>query len=158
MIANAWAQTFAQDYAQTEKLLTQLQRVAADATSPESLRKTLMVLEPVLLIYTGRLAEAMERAQRAWNELDRDSAFEKGGLSNVLAYGCIAAGRHDDAQRYLREATACHTVVVPKAQTTTSLALVNSQATAARNYCIANGTAPPGFFLIGDGPVLGPKQ
>jgi LuxR family maltose regulon positive regulatory protein len=68
-----------------------------------------MVLEPVLLIYTGRLAEAMERAQRAWNELDRDSAFEKGGLSNVLAYGCIAAGRHDDAQRYLREATACHT-------------------------------------------------
>jgi LuxR family maltose regulon positive regulatory protein len=109
MIANAWAQTFAQDYAQTEKLLTQLQRVAAQATSPDSLRKTLMVLEPVLLIYTGRLPEAMERAQRAWNELDRDSAFEKGGLSNVLAYGCIAAGRHDDVQRYLREAAACHT-------------------------------------------------
>jgi hypothetical protein len=34
----------------------------------------------------------------------------------------------------------------------------NGQATAARAFCNVNGTAPPGFFNIGNGPIIGPKQ
>jgi hypothetical protein len=56
------------------------------------------------------------------------------------------------------KATACQTVVVPKDQTTKSVTSVNAQAAAARAYCIANNAPPPGYFVIGDGPVIGSKQ
>jgi hypothetical protein len=36
---------------------------------------------------------------------------------------------------------------------------VDAQAAAARAFCEANnGAAPPGYFVIGDGPIIGPKQ
>jgi hypothetical protein len=54
---------------------------------------------------------------------------------------------------------ACSTVVVPHDASKSSKASVNSQAAAAQAYCEANNGAPPaGFFPIGDGPVVGPKQ
>jgi hypothetical protein len=53
---------------------------------------------------------------------------------------------------------ASQTVVVPKSQAQKDVDSVNAQATAARNYFILHGTPPPGYFLIGDGPVIGPKQ
>lgn len=56
------------------------------------------------------------------------------------------------------KATACHTVVVPRDLTVKSLASVNLQAKAARDFCTANGTPPPSFVVVGDGIVIGPKQ
>ena len=36
---------------------------------------------------------------------------------------------------------------------------VDAQAAAAKAFCEANnGAAPPGYFVIGDGPIIGPKQ
>jgi len=36
---------------------------------------------------------------------------------------------------------------------------VNTQATAARNFCTGNnGSKPAGYFVIGDGPTVGSKQ
>ena len=55
-------------------------------------------------------------------------------------------------------ATDCQTVVVPKDQTTKNINSVNAQATAAMNYCITNGAPPPGYFVIGDGPIVRSKQ
>lgn len=55
-------------------------------------------------------------------------------------------------------AHACCTVTVPLGADGASIASVNAQAAAARNYCLANGTPPPQFFLVGDGPVVGPQQ
>jgi len=53
----------------------------------------------------------------------------------------------------------CSTVVVPHDTSAVSLASVNSQAAAAQAYCQAhNGAPPPSYFVIGDGPVIGPKQ
>ena len=53
----------------------------------------------------------------------------------------------------------CTTVVVPHDQKAASLASVQAQAAAAKAFCQANGGAPPpGYFVIGDGPVIGPKQ
>ena len=53
----------------------------------------------------------------------------------------------------------CRTVVVPRDQTQASLANVQAQAASAEAYCRANnGAAPPGYFVIGDGSVIGPKQ
>jgi hypothetical protein len=50
---------------------------------------------------------------------------------------------------------ACHTVVVPK----NKKGDVDAQAAAAKAVCEANnGAAPPGYFVIGDGPIIGPKQ
>ncbi len=53
---------------------------------------------------------------------------------------------------------ACLTVVVPRSFSPSSLAAVNAQAQAARAYCTATGHAPAGYFVVGDGPVIGPKH
>jgi hypothetical protein len=53
----------------------------------------------------------------------------------------------------------CTTVVVPHDQSAASIASVNAQAAAASAFCQAHdGGVPPGFVMIGIGPVIGPKQ
>lgn len=52
----------------------------------------------------------------------------------------------------------CLAVVVPHDQSKGSKDSVNAQAAAAVAYCMTNGTPPPGYFVVGDGPVIGPKQ
>ena len=52
----------------------------------------------------------------------------------------------------------CRTVVVPKSQSPQDLKAVQQQAASAEVWCLAFGGPPPGYFLVGDGPVLGPKQ
>ena len=50
---------------------------------------------------------------------------------------------------------ACHTVVAPRKKKGD----VDAQAAAAKAFCEANNfTPPPGYFVIGDGPIVGPKQ
>jgi hypothetical protein len=53
---------------------------------------------------------------------------------------------------------ACCTSKVPFAINLASLVSDEQQAVAAKNYCTANDAPPPGFFTIGDGPTVGPKQ
>ena len=53
----------------------------------------------------------------------------------------------------------CATVVVPKSQSKTDKNSVDAQAAAAKAYALShNGSPPPGYFVIGDGQVVGPKQ
>ncbi len=54
----------------------------------------------------------------------------------------------------------CCTVIVPRSpRLQTSLQSAEMQAAVARNFCLANdGAAPNGYFVIGDGPVIGLKQ
>jgi DNA/RNA endonuclease G (NUC1) len=52
-----------------------------------------------------------------------------------------------------------HTVVVPKNNKPASVMSINNQAAAAIAYAQSHGGAPPvGYFVIGDGPIIGPKQ
>lgn len=53
---------------------------------------------------------------------------------------------------------ACLTVVVPHDGSAGAASAVAQQAQAALAYCEANGAPPPAFFLVGDGPTVGPKQ
>ena len=53
---------------------------------------------------------------------------------------------------------AYHTVVVPKNNKAASVDSVNAQAAAAKAYAMTNGVPPPSYFVIGDGPIIGPKQ
>jgi hypothetical protein len=56
-------------------------------------------------------------------------------------------------------ARACLAVVVPKSQSNASAASAAQQAQAAVSYCQThNGAPPPGYFVVGDGPTVGPKQ
>jgi len=56
-------------------------------------------------------------------------------------------------------AHACSTVVVPRSSSQGNLSAANSQASSAQSFCQTNGgTPPPGYFTIGDGPVIGPKK
>jgi ATP/maltotriose-dependent transcriptional regulator MalT len=107
--ANAWALTFCQDFRVAAKVIEQLRRVNEDPRNPAAYRETLMVLEPVLLGVMGRRQESMDRAQAGWEQGERSSSLVRGSLGNSLAYSCIAAGRHEEAQKYLKEASLCHT-------------------------------------------------
>ncbi|MBA3355736.1 MAG: DNA/RNA non-specific endonuclease [Pyrinomonadaceae bacterium] len=52
-----------------------------------------------------------------------------------------------------------HTVVVPKGNSQARIDQVNAQAAAALSYAQTNnGATPPGYFVIGDGPIIGRKQ
>lgn len=51
----------------------------------------------------------------------------------------------------------CLTVVVPKSQSAADIAAVNAAAVAAAAFCEANGTPPAGYFVVGDGPIVGSK-
>ena len=51
------------------------------------------------------------------------------------------------------------TVVVPKSNKQANIDSVNVQAAAAVSYAQTHaGAPPPGYFVIGDGPIIGPKQ
>jgi hypothetical protein len=51
------------------------------------------------------------------------------------------------------------TVVVPKSNKQANIDSVNAQAAAAVAYASSHaGSPPPGYFVIGDGPIIGPKQ
>ena len=52
----------------------------------------------------------------------------------------------------------CLTVVVPKSQSQADKSAVTQQAQAALAHCAATGTPPAGYVVVGDGPVVGPKQ
>jgi hypothetical protein len=52
----------------------------------------------------------------------------------------------------------CCTVVVPSGRSPAWVASVLAQAGAAEAVCSATGAAPPGYFVVGDGPVVGKKQ
>lgn len=54
---------------------------------------------------------------------------------------------------------ACRTVSVPISNATSSINAVKDLAAAATSACLAgNGTAPAGYFIVGDGAVIGSKQ
>ena len=51
------------------------------------------------------------------------------------------------------------TVTVPKSSSPSDLAAVEAEAATAKAFADANdGQPPPGYFLVGDGPEIGPKQ
>lgn len=54
---------------------------------------------------------------------------------------------------------AATTVVVPHGASAADVSSVNAQAAAALAFAMANnGNPPPGYFAVGDGPTIGPKQ
>ena len=68
-------------------------------------------------------------------------------------------GGSGDGRVYLIVAGDCAiTVVVPHDLSAASVASVQAQADAALEFWETNGTPPSSFFLVGDGPVIGPKQ
>ena len=53
----------------------------------------------------------------------------------------------------------CCTVTVPHSNAISSQTVAQKKAAAAQAFCLANaGTPPAGYFVVGDGPVIGPKQ
>jgi hypothetical protein len=55
--------------------------------------------------------------------------------------------------------SSCAIAVVPHDQSAGSVAGVNGMAATAQSYCAGhNGTPPPGYLVVGNGPTVGPKQ
>lgn len=52
----------------------------------------------------------------------------------------------------------CIAAVVPKSQSAADVSSVNAMAQAATSVCNATGNPPAGYFTVGDGPLVGPKQ
>lgn len=80
---------------------------------------------------------------------------ERAGNSDGRVY-LIVITATDSSNNVTR---ACLAVVVPKSQGAASAASAAQQAQAAVNYANThNGAPPPGYFVVGDGPTVGPKQ
>ncbi len=80
---------------------------------------------------------------------------ERRGNRNGRVYLIVAGATDPDSNRGVD----CCTVIVPMANSAASQALAQAQATAARTFCLANdGAPPPGYAIIGNGAVVGPKQ
>jgi hypothetical protein len=54
--------------------------------------------------------------------------------------------------------TKCVPVVVPKSNSADSISDVKARGISAANQCTASGLPPAGYFPVGAGPVIGPKQ
>lgn len=107
---------------------------------------------------------------------DEDDAEQAGGMSpdakNVAAGSLrLRAERRGDADGRvyvirIKATDTSHnssysycTVIVPHSQSKADLNAANAQAAAAVAAFVAGGNNPPaGFFLVGDGPTVGPKQ
>lgn len=107
LLANAWSQAFLLGSVEAERVLEQVRRLARTPGSPASVARTLLVLEPVLQIHAGKVAEATASSEAAWEEFGDSAVTERGTLANILAYAYIGAGRHEDAARRMRDAAAC---------------------------------------------------
>lgn len=80
---------------------------------------------------------------------------ERKGTGDGRVYLIIAEATDSSGNR----GSSCCTVAVPRANTQSAQTAVAAQAAAARTFCEDNdGMAPVGYFTIGDGPPLGPKQ
>jgi hypothetical protein len=79
---------------------------------------------------------------------------ERKGDSNGRVYLIIVR-----ATDFLGNVGVCtSTVVVPHSMNRAAIDSVNAQAVAAKAYYLANGTPPPGYVIVGDGAIIGPKQ
>ncbi len=79
---------------------------------------------------------------------------ERKGNGNGRVYLILAAGTNSAGD----VGVDCATVVVPHDQSAASIAQVNAMAAAARATCLATSAAPVGYYQVGIGPVVGPKQ
>lgn len=80
---------------------------------------------------------------------------ERQGNSDGRVYLILVEATDSSGNRGIN----CCTVVVPHSRSQTALQSAEAQAAVAQAFCLANeGTAPAGYFTVGDGPVLGPKQ
>jgi len=80
---------------------------------------------------------------------------ERKGSADGRVYLIIVEATDSSGNR----GSSCCTVAVPRSNTQSAQTAVAAQADAARTFCEENdGTAPAGYFTIGDGPLLGPKQ
>jgi hypothetical protein len=79
---------------------------------------------------------------------------ERKGDANGRVYLMLAEGTDDSGNTGLQ----CCAVTVPHSQSKKDKDSVLAQARAAVAACQATGEPPPGFFVVGDGPILGPKQ
>jgi hypothetical protein len=80
---------------------------------------------------------------------------ERRGDSDGRVYLILAEATDSSGNRGIN----CCTVIVPHSRAQRALASAQAQAAAAQAFCLANeGMAPAGYFVVGDGPVIGPKQ
>ncbi len=79
---------------------------------------------------------------------------ERKGNGNGRVYLIIVTA----TDRFGNSLSSCSTVVVPKSNEASDIAAVRAEALVALAYCEVNGGPPPGYGLIGDGPVRGPHQ
>lgn len=84
---------------------------------------------------------------------------EREGSGDGRVYLIIVTVKDTDTLTGLFHFHTCvFTVVVPHDLSAASIASVLEQAAAAEAFFNTNGTPPANYFLVGDGPVIGPKQ
>jgi len=80
---------------------------------------------------------------------------ERQGNGDGRVYLILVEATDSSANRGIN----CCTVVVPHSNKQQALQSVQAQAAAAQAFCLAHAGMPPaGYFVLGDAPLIGPKQ
>ena len=80
---------------------------------------------------------------------------ERQGNSDGRVYLILVEATDSSGNRGIN----CCTAVVPHSNKRQALESVQAQAAAAQAFCLAHAGMPPaGYFVLGDGPLIGPKQ
>jgi hypothetical protein len=79
---------------------------------------------------------------------------ERSGMGDGRVYLIIVTATDPS----LNTSHGCVTAVVPRSASAADVSKVTAAANAAAAQCQATGMAPPGYFAVGDGAVVGPKQ
>ena len=84
---------------------------------------------------------------------------ERGGHGDGRVYLIIVTVLDTNLTTKISHTHGCAlSVVVPHDMSAASIASVRAQAQAAEEYWAAYGAAPSNYYLVGDGPMIGPKQ
>ena len=84
---------------------------------------------------------------------------ERSGRGDGRVYLIVVTVKDTDNATGLFHFHECvFTVGVPHDMSAASIASLLAQEEAAADFWNENGTAPPGYVVVGDGPVIGPKQ
>lgn len=86
------------------RILNQVQ--SAEGVEREQLASPAM--EPLLLVISDRIPAAAELGEASLGQLRPEGHFERGVLSNIIAYGCIGLGQLEKAQQFAVQAHAAH--------------------------------------------------
>ncbi len=106
-VAQTWALALLNEIDEAQAALAALKRSLGPKEVEAAISDNALTLEPFIAVLDDRV-EAFELARKNLPKLSRTEGFQHGALTGVIGYGCLAAGRFEEARTYITQSRASH--------------------------------------------------